>query len=188
MPVTRDVNDLADRADLRFFVFEIGAEIFFASADHSHETDAIALRHRARPTFQLHETPHGKIADLSSLLGLDGNQILFYEPLGEVLVDGNVANQLRQGLIERLLMAKGCRFLAVTDAIDRDPHRAIHSRLFRDRRATEKQLGFIRHDALPLRNRRSLNRATIETGGARCKSSPTIRRLSCPEAKAIPAR
>src|SRR5437773_2246954 len=69
MPGRRDVNVTAGEASL-LFLFQIRLEIFFAAADRGHETDAVALRYRAGPAFQLDETPVGKIVDLALLVRL----------------------------------------------------------------------------------------------------------------------
>src|ERR1700716_1641989 len=49
------------------FLFQVRREIFFAAADHGHETNAVALLDCARPTFQLHKTPVGEIFDAAIL-------------------------------------------------------------------------------------------------------------------------
>src|SRR2546423_335378 len=75
MLALNDVNATAEgEPRSRLFLFEVRLKILLASPDCGHETDAVPLRHGAGPTFHLHETPIGKIVDLSSLVRLGGEK------------------------------------------------------------------------------------------------------------------
>src|SRR5688500_2104791 len=49
------------------FLHQIGLEELFAASDGGHETNPVALRHGAAPSFLLDETPVGKIFDTPGL-------------------------------------------------------------------------------------------------------------------------
>src|SRR5437868_13829359 len=70
MPLVRDVNDRGLQSGSRLLFFQIRLQILFPAANHSHETDAVALGDRAGPAFEFDESPIRKIVDLAFLVRL----------------------------------------------------------------------------------------------------------------------
>src|SRR5205085_5961361 len=62
-----NVNDPTRPTRSLLFLVQIRLKIFLAAANGGHETDAVALRDRSRPTFQFDKTPVSEIRDLAGL-------------------------------------------------------------------------------------------------------------------------